>query len=178
MWSAVWNVTWPLSADTRCPVMKQDAYQLSGAVRVGSGRASPACLTGRRVIALPGAPSPTPLKSSRRNAVLFSSSTGPKALHIPGVTRCMNAHSCWSDFCSPAYGDCGCLRATPTNVRTNSAHPYTFYLIQLASASLSPTNPPRYLLPVTTSIPITLKYYLARGTFFLATTKMLLVGYG
>ena len=29
------------------------------------------------------------------------------------MTRCTNAHSCWSDFCSPAYADCGCLRATP-----------------------------------------------------------------
>ena len=31
--------TWPLSADTRCPVMTQDACQFSGAVCVGSGRA-------------------------------------------------------------------------------------------------------------------------------------------
>ena len=31
-WSAVRNGTWPLSADTRCPVMTQDACQFSGAV--------------------------------------------------------------------------------------------------------------------------------------------------
>ena len=104
-WSAVRNVTWPLSVDTRCPVMKHDAFQLSGSVRVGSGRASPAYFTGRRVIALPGAPSPTLWKSSGMNAVLTSSSTGPKASPIPGVTRCTNAHSCWIDFYSPAYAD-------------------------------------------------------------------------
>ena len=161
-WSAVRNVTWTLSADTRCPVMTQDVCQLSGAVRVGSGRAIPACFTGRRVIALPGAPSPTPWKSSGMNAVLISSSTGPKASPIPGVTRCKNAHSCWSDYFSTAYAYCGCLRATPANVRTDSAHPSTFSLIHLASASLSPTNPPSYLLPVTTFIPIPLKYSLAR----------------
>ena len=64
-WSAVRNATWPLSADTMCPVMTQEACQLSGAVRDGSGRASPAYFTGKRVIALPGAPSPIPLNSSR-----------------------------------------------------------------------------------------------------------------
>ena len=131
-WSAVQNVTWPMSDDTRCPVMTQDACQLAAAVRVRSGRAIPACFTGRRVIALPGAQSPTPLKSSGRNAVLISSSTGPKASPIPGVTRCTNYHSCWSEFWYPAYADCGCLRATPANVRTDSSHPSTFSLIKLA----------------------------------------------
>ena len=74
-WSAVRNVTWPLSADTRCPVMKQDACQLSGDARVGSGRAIPTCFTGRRVISLPSAQSTTPLKSSGRNAFAISSSS-------------------------------------------------------------------------------------------------------
>ena len=91
-WSAVRNRTWPLSADTRCPVLTQDACQFSGAVRVGSGRAIPACLTGQRVISLPGAPSPTPSNSAGRNAFVISSSTGLNALLIPGVTRCTNAH--------------------------------------------------------------------------------------
>ena len=125
-WSAVLNFTWPLSAETRCSGMTQEAFQLSGGVRAGSGRASPAYFTGRRVIALPGAPSHTPLNRSGRNAVLISSSTGPKPSPITGVTRCTNAHSCWSDFYISAYADCGCLQATPSNVRTDSAHPSTF----------------------------------------------------
>ena len=29
-----------------------------------------------------------------------------------GVTRCTNSHYCLSDFCSPAYADCGCLQET------------------------------------------------------------------
>ena len=148
---------------TRRPVRTQDTVQLSRAVRVRPGRASPACFTGRRVIALPGDPSPTPSNSAGKNAVAIYSSTGPKASPIPGVTRCTNAHSCWSDFCSPAYVDCGCLRATPANVRTDSAYPYTFCCIHLTSAALSPTNPPRYRLPVTTRIPIPRKYSLALG---------------
>ena len=59
-WSAVRNSTWPLSAVTRCLMMTQDAAQFSGAFSVGSGRASPACFTGRWLNPLPGAPSPTP----------------------------------------------------------------------------------------------------------------------
>ena len=101
-WSAVRNGTWPLSADTRCPVMTQDACQFSGAVKVGSGRAIPACFIGKRVIYLPGDPSPTPSNSAGRNAFAISSSTSPNALSIPGVTRCTNSHSYWSDFCRPA----------------------------------------------------------------------------
>ena len=78
-WSASKYVTWPLSVDIRCPVMAQDACQLSGAVRIGSGRSSPACFTGREVIDLTGDPSPTPLIAlgvdlSRR--VTMSSVTG------------------------------------------------------------------------------------------------------
>ena len=99
-WSAIRNGTWPLSADTRFPVMIQDTCQFSGAVRVGSGRAIPACLNGRRVIALPSTPSPTPSNSDRRNAFAIPSSTGTNASPIPGVTRCTNAHSFWSYFCS------------------------------------------------------------------------------
>ena len=101
-WSAVRNEIWPLSADTRRPVMTQDACQFSGAVNVGSGRAIPACFTGKRVISLLGALSPSPSNSAGRNASAISSSTGPNALPIPGVTRYTNAHSCWSDFCRPA----------------------------------------------------------------------------
>ena len=82
---------------------------------IWSGRASPACFTVRRVIALLGAPYPTHWKSSGMKAVLISSSTGRKTSPIPGVTRCTNAHSCWSELYSPAYADCGCLRATPAN---------------------------------------------------------------
>ena len=52
-WSAVQNGTWPLSADTRCPVMTQNDCHLSGAVCVGSGMASPACFTGSLVFENP-----------------------------------------------------------------------------------------------------------------------------
>ena len=101
-WSAVRNGTWPLSAETRCPVMTQDACQFSGAVSVGSGWAISTCFTGKRVISLPGALSPTPSNSAGRNAFAISSSTGPNSLPIPGVTRCTNAHYFWSDFCRSA----------------------------------------------------------------------------
>ena len=67
--------------------MTQDACQFSGAVNVGYGRAIPACFIGKRVISLPGAPSPTPSNSAGRNAFAISSSTGTNALPIPGVAR-------------------------------------------------------------------------------------------
>ena len=57
---------------------------------------------------------------------------------LTGVTRCTNAHSCWSDFCSPAYADCGCLRATLERVLTEPAHPSTLSFTHCASVSLSP----------------------------------------
>ena len=101
-WSAVQNSTWPLSDVTRYPLMTQDAAQFSGAVIFGSGRASPACFTGRRVTPLSGAPPPNPLKRAGKTVSRRALSTGPKALHMPGVTLCTNVHSCWSDFCSLA----------------------------------------------------------------------------
>ena len=100
-WSAVWNYTCPLSTVTRCPVMTQDAIQFSGAVSVGYGRASPACFTDRQVTLRSGAPSPSPSKISDKKVSRIKFSTGPKALPMPGVTRCTYAHSCWSEFCSP-----------------------------------------------------------------------------
>ena len=101
-WSAVRNSTWPLSAATRCPVMTQDAVQFSGAVSVGYGRDSPAYFTGRRVTPLYGPPSPNPSKRAGKKVSRRAFSIGPKASPIPGVTRCTNAHSCWSDFYSTA----------------------------------------------------------------------------
>ena len=97
-WSAVRKSSWPLSATTRRPVMKQDAAQLSGAVFVGSCRNSPACFSGRRVTLLPGAPSPKPWKRAGKKFSYSASSTETKASPMLGVTRCTNAHSCWSDF--------------------------------------------------------------------------------
>ena len=95
--SSVRNSSWTMSAAMRCPVMTQDAVQFSGAVFTGSGRAGPACFTGRRVTPLPSVPSPRPWK---RLGVKVS--TGLKASLMPEVTRYTNYHSCWSDFCSPA----------------------------------------------------------------------------
>ena len=44
----VFNPPWPLIAAMICPVMTQYAVQFSVAFIVGSGRAIPTCLTGRR----------------------------------------------------------------------------------------------------------------------------------
>ena len=94
-------------AATRCPVMTQNAVQFSGEVWDGSGRANPECLTGTLVTPLSGTPSPSYLNNAGTKVSLSSFSTGPKTLQMPGVTRCTNAHSFWSDFSSPAYSDCG-----------------------------------------------------------------------
>ena len=100
-WSAVRNSTCPLSDLTRCPVMTQDTVQFSGAVFVGSGRASPACYTGRRLTPLPSAPYSNPWDSSDKKVYHSAFYTRPKASPMPGATRCTNPHSCWSDLCSP-----------------------------------------------------------------------------
>ena len=100
-WSAVRNYTWPLSSATKCPVTTQDAVQFSGAVWVGLGRASPACLTGRWVIPRSGTPSRRPLYNAGTKIYLSTTSTGPKASPTPGVTLCTKSPSFWRDFCSP-----------------------------------------------------------------------------
>ena len=97
-WSIVRNSSWPLSAATSCPVTTQDVVQFSGAVFVGSGRARPACFTGRRVTPLPNIPSPRPWKRDGIKASHSACSTKPKASLMSGVTRCKNYHSCWNDF--------------------------------------------------------------------------------
>ena len=101
-WSFVLNYSWTLIAVTRCPVMTQDAIQFSGAFFVGSVRAMPACFTGRRVTPLPGVPSPRAWKRSGTKASCRAYFAGAKAFPMSGVTRCMNAHYCLSDFCSTA----------------------------------------------------------------------------
>ena len=104
-------------------MMIQDAVQLFGAVSVGSGMDGPSYFTGRRLNPLPGAPSPNTLNRDGKKVSRSAFSTGTKASPMPEVTRFMNSHSCWSDLCSPEYDDCGCLRATPARVPTDSAHP-------------------------------------------------------
>ena len=142
-WSADLNSTWTLSAATRCPMMTQDAVHFSGAVSVGSRRASTACFTGRQVNSFSGAPSTNPLKIAGKKVSRSGFSTGPKASPIPGVTCCRNTPSCWSGFCSLEKADCGCLWDTPGRVPTDSAHPPTFLASQLFSAAPSHMNPPR-----------------------------------
>ena len=44
----------PQSAKTRCPMITQDAVYFAPTILVGSGRDIPDCLTGIKVIALPG----------------------------------------------------------------------------------------------------------------------------
>ena len=159
-------------------MITQDAVQYSGAVRVGSVRASPTCFTGRRVTPCSDAPSPSPSNIIVTKVSRSAFSKGLKASPMMGVTRCNNSHSCWRDFCSPSYADSGCLRETPARVFTDTAHPVTFPASHLFSASLSPMNTPRYLFPVTTLIPIPRKKSSAWATFRGATTKILLVGSG
>ena len=130
--------------------MTQDTVQVSEAVFVGSGKARPACFAGRHVTPLPGVPYPSPLKRSRMKASCSTCSTGLKASPMLVVTRCTNAHSCWSD--QKLY--CGCLRATSKRFFTNSFHPCTFSASQMSSAALTPTKHPGYELPVTTFLPM------------------------
>ena len=42
------------------------------------------------------------IKRDEMKASRSAFSTRPKASLMPGVTRCTNAHSCWSDLYSPA----------------------------------------------------------------------------
>ena len=81
-----------LSAATSYPVMTQDAIQFSGAANVGSGMAIPACFTGRPVTPHSGAPSPSPSNNANKKVSRSAFSTGTKALPMPGVTRCTDAH--------------------------------------------------------------------------------------
>ena len=156
--------------------MTQDAVQFSGAVIVVYGRDSPACFSGRQVTPLYGALSPNPSKRDGKKVSCSAFSTGLKVSSMTGVTRCMNSHSCWSDFCSPEKVDCRCLRDTPTRVPTEFAHPSTFPARQLFSAAPFSMNPPRYQLPVTIFSLIPRKNSTALATFLGATTKILLVG--
>ena len=105
-WSSIRNSTCPLSATMRRPVMTHVVVQFSGTVFVRYGRASPACFTDRQVTLIPGDPSPSPLNRTGKKVSCSSFSTVPKASLMPGVTRCTNDHSCWSDFCSLAQADC------------------------------------------------------------------------
>ena len=95
---------------------------------------------------------------------------------MPGVTCCTNAHSCWSDFCSPAWADCGCLRDTSARVPTDFSHPYTYPASHIFSTDTSPMNPPRYRLHVTIFITISRNYSSAQATFLWTMTKIFLVG--
>ena len=81
--------------------MTQDAIQFSGDVFVVSGRASPACFTGRHVTPLPSVTSPRPWTRADMKVSCSAFSTGTKASLMPGVILRMNEHYCWSDFCSP-----------------------------------------------------------------------------
>ena len=123
--------------------MTQDAVQFSGDVWIGSGRANPDCLTGRRVTPLCGTPFPSPSNNAGKKVSLSAFYARMKIFPMPGVTQCMNAHSCWSDFCSPAYAVCVCLWETPERFSTDSAHPMILSPNHLSYASLSPLNPPR-----------------------------------
>ena len=67
-------------------MVTQDAVQFLGAVFVGSGRASPAYFTGRRLTPLPGAPSTNPWNRVSKKVSCSAFSTGLKASHMPGVT--------------------------------------------------------------------------------------------
>ena len=171
-------MVWPLRATTRFPVITQDAVQFSGAVSTGSGMASPACFTGSQVFSLVGSPSVSPRKRAGRKTSRRASWTAPNTAPTPGVTLCTKDHSCWRDFCSPAYADYGCFRATPSSVAIDSVHPSTFFPNHSFSADLSPRNIPRYQWPVTTRIPSPRKCSSARATFPRVTTKILLVGSG
>ena len=156
-------------------MLTQDTAQFSRSITVGSGRANPACFTGRRVIPCSGTPSPRPSNRAGTKVSQIDFSTGTKASPMPRLTRCTNYHSCWSDLCSPEYVDCGCLRETPASVSTDSVHPMTFPYSHLFSTSISPMNPPRNWCPVTTLIPIPRKYSSVWATLCGATTKILLV---
>ena len=92
-WSIVRNSTCYLIAATRCPVMIQDVVQFSGAVSIGSSRASPACFTGRQVKPLHGDPYPNPLNMTGKKVTRSAFLTGSKASPMPGVTHYTNAHS-------------------------------------------------------------------------------------
>ena len=68
--------------------------QFSGAVFVGSGRASTTCFICRRLTPLHGVPSPRPWKRAGMKVYCRACSTGTKASLMPGVTCCTNAHHC------------------------------------------------------------------------------------
>ena len=69
------------------------------------------------------------------------------------------------------------MQATPDRVFTDSVHPCNFYASHLSLASLSPTKTLKYLLPVTTLIPMPRKKSSALNMFFRATTNILFAGF-
>ena len=74
-WSPDRNSSFPWSATARCPVMTQGTVHFTPTISVGSGRAIPACLNGRLVIALPGIWYVYPLKMSISHWVFWCGTT-------------------------------------------------------------------------------------------------------
>ena len=66
--------------------MTQDAVQFSGAVFIGSDRASTDCFNGRHVNPLPDVTSHSTWKRASKKVLRSTSSIGPKASPMPGVT--------------------------------------------------------------------------------------------
>ena len=64
--------------------MTQEDVQFSGAVCVGSVRAYPACLIGRRVTLLSGTPSPSSSNKASTKVSLSAFSTKPKVANAQG----------------------------------------------------------------------------------------------
>ena len=73
--------------------MTQDAVQFLWDASVRSGRARPACFTGRRVTPSHRVPSPIIWKRDDMKESQRDFSTGLKASLMLGVTRCTNVHS-------------------------------------------------------------------------------------
>ena len=136
---------WPSPGVPRrgSPLITQDAVQFASAVQVGSGRVVLACLIVRLVFSLPGIWDVAPWKRAGREMSRNASSTTWNSIPMYGVTCCTKAHSYWRDFCRPAYAVCGCRRATPSKVASESCQPSTLSPSQLSCAAFDPTNPPR-----------------------------------
>ena len=127
-WSPIQNSVRPIRVATRFPVTSHESIQFSEAEIVISGSTIPTCFTGRWVTPLAWMLVVTPRKSSRRNELWGTSSTGWKTSLTPGLMFRKKYHSCWRSFCRSEKYICRCRRSTSVNISTESVQPLTFFV--------------------------------------------------
>ena len=137
-WSFDLKYAVPRRAAIWHPQINVENFQFCSAVVDGLG---PACFTARQASCrLMSQLSPSPKSDGKQ----FLARTCPAALNSSLsllVISCRNCHSCWRDFCNPAYAVCRYLLTTLESSSTMSAHVWAFsWWTHLRCSALLPMN--------------------------------------